>query len=85
MAAEELLPQPPSSIQNESASGRIGSAAVHKPNIDVRGNDRRHGKGDADLKEIGILDRMALPAEDADAGDVGGRPNGGAVAAERRP
>ena len=56
--------------------------AEQQPQHDVGGDDRGHGEGNADLEEVGVLDLVALLAQDADAGDVGGSTDGGAVAAQ---
>src|SRR5699024_3266762 len=58
--------------------------AVHQPQIDVSRNDGGQGEGDANAAEVAGLDLVAVPAQDADAGDVGRSADGGAVAAQGR-
>ena len=52
------------------------------PDQDVGRNDGSHGEGDADLEEVAVGNFVAFLAQDADAGDVGGSTDGGAVAAQ---
>ena len=56
--------------------------AKQNPDQDVSGNNGGQGEGNADLEEVAVGNFVAFLAQDADAGDVGGSADGGAVAAQ---
>lgn len=56
---------------------------VHEPDVNIRRDNRGQGEGDTDAEKVFVFDLVALAAQDADAGDIGRRADGGAVAAQR--
>ncbi len=55
---------------------------IKHPEVNVRGNNGCEGEGNANLEEVGVLNLIALLAENADTGNVCGCSDRSAVAAQ---
>ncbi len=51
--------------------------SIHQPDINIGGNNGGQGKRNADAHKIAVFHLVTLPAQDADACDIGGCADGG--------